>query len=75
MFAEYRRRFGESPDYSIVLADALSSGRALETFARMIDRQGGDARVVEDTSRLPVSSSTRKVTRSRLTRHQRETAY
>src|SRR5687768_14583609 len=35
--------------------NALSSGRALETFARMIDRQGGDARVVDEPSRLPVA--------------------
>jgi pyrimidine-nucleoside phosphorylase len=34
---------------------ALSSGRALATFARMIDRQGGDARVVEDESLLPAA--------------------
>jgi pyrimidine-nucleoside phosphorylase len=37
------------------VAEALSSGRALDTFARMIDRQGGDARVVEDRSRLPAA--------------------
>ena len=28
--------------------NALSSGRALEVFARMIERQGGDPRVVDD---------------------------
>ena len=33
--------------------EALSSGRALEVFARMIERQGGDRRVVDDPSRLP----------------------
>ena len=32
---------------------AISSGRALDTFARMIERQGGDPRVVEDYSLLP----------------------
>jgi pyrimidine-nucleoside phosphorylase len=31
----------------------LESGRALETFARMVERQGGDPRVTEDYSRLP----------------------
>jgi thymidine phosphorylase len=44
------------PDQQAALArvqDALGSGRALETFARMIDRQGGNARVVEDDSLLP----------------------
>ena len=35
------------------VADALSSGRALETFARMIERQGGNPRVVEDYSLFP----------------------
>ncbi len=30
--------------------DAIASGRALETFARMIERQGGNPRVVEDSS-------------------------
>jgi pyrimidine-nucleoside phosphorylase len=32
---------------------ALSSGSALEVFARLIERQGGDRRVVDDYSRLP----------------------
>src|SRR5262245_9488125 len=32
---------------------ALSSGRALDTFARMIERQGGNPRVVDDYSLLP----------------------
>ncbi len=32
---------------------AVTSGKALETFARMIEAQGGDASVTEDTSRLP----------------------
>jgi pyrimidine-nucleoside phosphorylase len=45
------------------VADALSSGRALETFARMIARQGGDARVVEDYSLLP-SAPDREVCRA-----------
>jgi thymidine phosphorylase len=35
------------------VAGALSSGHALETFARMIERQGGNARVVDDYSLLP----------------------
>ena len=33
--------------------DALESGRALQTFARMIERQGGDPRVVDDRTLLP----------------------
>jgi pyrimidine-nucleoside phosphorylase len=42
---------------------ALSSGRALETFARMIQRQGGNSRVVEDYSLLP-SAPDREVYRA-----------
>jgi pyrimidine-nucleoside phosphorylase len=34
-------------------AEALSSGRALQVFARMIERQGGNPRVVDDYSLLP----------------------
>jgi pyrimidine-nucleoside phosphorylase len=47
------------------VGDALSSGRALETFARMIDRQGGDARVVDEPSRLPVAPGRERVTAAR----------
>jgi thymidine phosphorylase len=36
--------------------DGLASGRGLETFARMIERQGGDARVVDDYKLLPAAS-------------------
>ena len=32
---------------------ALASGRALQTFARMVEHQGGDPRVAEDVGRLP----------------------
>ena len=35
------------------VAAALASGRALDTFARMIERQGGNPRVVDDYSLLP----------------------
>jgi len=35
------------------LGEALTSGRALETFARIIDAQGGNAAVVEDPALLP----------------------
>jgi thymidine phosphorylase len=34
---------------------ALASGRALEVFARMEERQGGDRRVVDDYSLMPVA--------------------
>jgi pyrimidine-nucleoside phosphorylase len=44
-------------------AAALSSGRALETFACMIERQGGNPRVVEDYSLLP-SAPDREICRA-----------
>jgi len=45
------------------VADALSSGRALETFARMIERQGGNPRVVDDYS-LMSSAPDREICRA-----------
>jgi thymidine phosphorylase len=42
-------------------ADALSSGRALETFARMIECQGGNRRVVDDYSLLPSAPDRERV--------------
>jgi pyrimidine-nucleoside phosphorylase len=36
-------------------AEALESGAALQVFTRMIERQGGDPRVVDDDSRLPAA--------------------
>ena len=35
------------------VAEALSSGRALEKFARMVEAQGGNPRVIDDPSLLP----------------------
>jgi pyrimidine-nucleoside phosphorylase len=37
--------------------DALSSGRALQVFAKMIERQGGDPRVVSDYSLLSLAAN------------------
>jgi pyrimidine-nucleoside phosphorylase len=45
--------------------DALTSGRALETIRRMIERQGGDPRVVDDYTRLPRSVSQQVVSANR----------
>jgi len=54
------------PDAAAVrVGQALSSGRALETFARMIDRQGGDARVVENPALLPASPGRELLTATR----------
>ena len=45
-----------SPDAAGDLARAaLASGRALERFRNIVERQGGDPRIVEDTHRLPAS--------------------
>jgi len=45
------------------VADALSSGRALDRFAKMIERQGGNPRVVDDYSLLP-SAPDREICRA-----------
>jgi pyrimidine-nucleoside phosphorylase len=37
------------------VTQALASGRALQTFARMIEAHGGDPRVVDDPSLLPAT--------------------
>jgi pyrimidine-nucleoside phosphorylase len=36
-----------------VLEEILATGRATDRFTRLLERQGGDPRVVEDPSRLP----------------------
>jgi pyrimidine-nucleoside phosphorylase len=42
-------------------AKLVESGAALEKFRRLVELQGGDVRVVEDSSRLPRSKHTREV--------------
>jgi thymidine phosphorylase len=37
------------------VTEALSSGRALATFRKMVERQGGDTRVIDDPARLPAA--------------------
>src|SRR5246127_3209352 len=39
-------------------AQLISSGRALEKFMQMVELQGGDPRVIDDTSRLPQAENT-----------------
>ena len=46
-------------DASKAVGYALSSGKALERFRRMIEYQGGDPRVVDDSSRLPSATAIR----------------
>ncbi|MDI6900509.1 MAG: thymidine phosphorylase [Anaerosomatales bacterium] len=48
-----------------LLLDSIASGRALETFRAWIAAQGGDARVAEDDSLLPLAPATREVTAAR----------
>ena len=43
----------EEPAADLLVADALESGRALGQFAKMIESQGGDPKVCEDTALLP----------------------
>jgi thymidine phosphorylase len=43
-------------------ADALASGRALEVFRRMVERQGGDPRVLDDYGLMPVAPDNEIVT-------------
>lgn len=45
--------------------EVLSSGRALDTFRRMVERQGGDPRVVDDPSMLPDAPDRATVTARR----------
>ena len=40
-------------DASRKLEESVSSGRALETFGRIIEAQGGDARIVDNPDLLP----------------------
>ncbi len=44
---------------------ALASGRALDVFARMIERQGGDRRIVDDHSRLPSAPDRERIRATR----------
>ena len=45
-----------------MLSDTVSSGAALEVFARVVEAQGGDPRVVDDPSLLPLSPLRAEVT-------------
>jgi pyrimidine-nucleoside phosphorylase len=47
------------------VSHALSSGRALEVFGRMIERQGGDRHVVDEPSRLPSAPDRERMSASR----------
>jgi pyrimidine-nucleoside phosphorylase len=42
-------------------AKLISSGKALDKFQRMVELQGGDARVIDDAKRLPQAKHTMKI--------------
>lgn len=44
-----------------LLLDSIASGRALDTFRAWVNAQGGDERVADDPSLLPVGAHTRAV--------------
>jgi len=65
---------GKQPDASAAsqaVQTALRSGTALDVFRRMVERQGGDPRVVDDPSLLPAvrSVSTVRAARTGRVRH------
>jgi pyrimidine-nucleoside phosphorylase len=49
------RRCQTRPQALALMERALADGSALSTFRRMVEAQGGDARVVDDPARLPQS--------------------
>ena len=49
------------PKETKISTDLISSGKALERFRQMIELQGGDARVVDDSKRLPQAQSSMHV--------------
>lgn len=53
------------PEARELLARAIESGAALDTFAKWVEAQGGDARIAHDTSLLPRAAHTREVTASK----------
>lgn len=55
----------DADDARRTLGEALASGRALELFARVVEAQGGDPRVVEDESLLPLAPEAAVVTADR----------
>ena len=46
-------------------AELLSSGKALEKFAQMVEMQGGDLRTLADPKRLPQAQHTKKIRSAR----------
>jgi thymidine phosphorylase len=61
----------DAPSATAVVQAALASGAALDVFRRMVERQGGNPRVVDDPSLLPAAPSVSLVraTRTGRVRH------
>lgn len=55
------RRAHDESEARVMLAEAIESGRALETFARWIAAQGGDPGIAADTSLLQLSPCVREI--------------
>jgi len=55
------KRASTSEEAREMLEDAIASGRALAKFQEWIAAQGGDSRVAEDTSLLPLAAVSREV--------------
>jgi pyrimidine-nucleoside phosphorylase len=55
----------DAADAGAKVRHALASGRALDVFRRMVERQGGDPRVVDDPARLPAAPHREMVTAER----------
>jgi pyrimidine-nucleoside phosphorylase len=69
VFGERMLLLGEAADDTAQarekLDSAISSGKALETFEKWVEAQGGDPRVAEDLSLLPLAAATHVVTSDR----------
>ncbi|MFO7588424.1 MAG: thymidine phosphorylase [Gemmatimonadota bacterium] len=52
---------GDAATVEARLAELLDSGAALDRFRRLVERQGGDPRVVDDPGRLPRAPVVREV--------------
>jgi len=55
-------RAADETDAREQLLDAIASGRALDRFRAWVEAQGGDPRVADDFSLLPLASCRRDVT-------------
>jgi pyrimidine-nucleoside phosphorylase len=50
---------------TLLVRDALSSGRGLEVFRRLVEQQGGDPQTVDDLNRLPSAPHREVITTER----------